>query len=226
MSELDENQIHERLKRLSQIEPAEEATSQAMQQVRDVLTKQQEEHSRVAASKPTALGMAERDKAIPKLRLRLPPLAVIKVAAAAMVLIAAGVIVGRLSAPSPIDVEELRAELEASLKSSLEPAIRQNVLDEVNSRWQSVFVANCAQLKDELAQQVRRDLTQFAAQSLAASGVQTQQQLRELIELIEAARIQDRRNIEAALAHIESQFGNGLVTLAARTSELQRLEQN
>ena len=220
MSEIDENQIHDRLKRLSQIEPAQDATSRAMQQVRDTLTKQQEEHPRVAASKPTALGMAERDKAIPKLRLRLPPGA-IKLAAAAVVLIAAGFVAGRLSGPSPMDVEELRAELEASLKSSLEPTIRRSVLDEADRRWQSVFAAGCAQLKEELAQQVRRDLTQFAAQSLVASGTQTQQQLRELIQLIEAARIRDRRNVEAALEHIESQFGNGLMTLAARTNELQ-----
>jgi hypothetical protein len=226
MSEIDENQIHDRLKRLSQIEPAQDAAERAMKRVRETLTGQQEERRRVAASKPKALGMAERDKAIPKLRLRLPPVAgpIGRLAAAAVVLIAAGFLAGRLSAPPPVDTEELRAELEASLTSSLEPAIRQNVLDEADRRWQSVFAAGCAQLKDELAQQVRRDLTQFAAQSLTASGVQTQRQLRELIQLIEAARIQDRRNVEVALEHIESQFGNGLVTLAAHTNELQRPE--
>jgi hypothetical protein len=120
----------------------------------------------------------------------------------------------------------LEAELESSLRSSLEPAIRQSLLKEMDNRWQSAFEANCVQLKDEFQRQVRRDLIEFAAQSLAASSMQTQRQLRELIQLIEAARIQDRRRIEEALEHMESQFGNGLVTLATQTNELQRMQQN
>ena len=209
MSTIDENQIHDRLKRLAQIEPAQGAAERAVQRVRET----------IGRGRPTCLPWATtRDRPY-----GLPPI-MAKLATAAVVLIAAGFVAGRLSGPSPADVEELRAELEASLKASIEPAIRRGVLDEVERRWQSVFAASCAQLKDELAQQVRRDLTQFAAQSLTASGVQTQRQLRELIQLIEAARIQDRRNVEAALEHIESQFGNGLVTLAAHTNELQRPE--
>jgi len=214
MSEIDENQIHDRLKRLAQIEPAQDAAERAMQRVRDALTPDEGRRRRVGLAPPSLIGGLK------------PTLRFAKLAAAAAVLIAAGFLAGRLSAPPAVDTEELRAELEASLKSSLEPAIRQSVLDEADRRWQSVFAASSARLKDELAQQVRRDLTQFAAQSLTASGVQTQRQLRELIQLIEAARIQDRRNVEVALEHIESQFGNGLVTLAAHTNELQRPEQN
>ena len=208
MSEIDENQIHDRLKRLAQIEPAQDAVERAKQRVRDTLVS--DGKGRVGLAPPSRIG-----------GLRF----FAKLAAAAVVLIGAGFLAGRLSTPS-VDVEQLRVELEASLKSSLEPAIRRSVLDEADRRWQSVFAAGCAELKDELTQQVRRDLTQFAAQSLAASGSQTQRQLRELIQLIEAARIQDRRNVEAALEHIESQFGNGLVTLAAHTDELRRPEQN
>ncbi|UCC97311.1 MAG: hypothetical protein JSW66_15865 [Phycisphaerales bacterium] len=198
MSKTDEHQIHEHLRRLSQIEPTQEATNRAVQQVRDILTKQHE-----------------------KSRLKLLP-TMPKLAAAAILLIGAGFLAGRLSGPESVDI----GELENSLRLSLEPSLRQSLLKELDNGWQSAFQASCVQLKDELQQQVRRDLMQFAAQTLAASGTQTEQQLRELIQLIEAARIQDRRNIEAALEHLESQFGNGLVTLAARTSELQRLEQN
>jgi hypothetical protein len=133
-----------------------------------------------------------------------------KLAAAAVLLIAAGFLAGRFFGPEPIDAE----------------ALRQSLLAEMDSRQQSAFEANCARLKDELQRQVRRELIQFAAQTLTASGAQTQQQLRELVQLIEAARIRDRRNVEAALEHIESQFGNGLVTLAAHTNELKQLEQN
>ncbi|MHC4426219.1 MAG: hypothetical protein ACYSYV_08995, partial [Planctomycetota bacterium] len=136
MSRIDESQIHDRLKRLSQVKPAKEAADHAVQKVRENL-------------------MSE--KAIPRLRLRLPPI-VAKLAAAAMLLIGAGYIAGRLSTPEPLDVQELRAALESSLKSSLEPAIRQDLLEEMNNRWQSAFAANCDELKDELQQQVRRDL--------------------------------------------------------------------
>jgi hypothetical protein len=149
-----------------------------------------------------------------------------KLAVAAVLLICFGYVAGRYSAPKPLDVEELRAALESSLKSSLEPAIRQAVLAEADSRWQSAFKASYDQLKDELARQVRYDLTRSSAQTLAAAGTQTDQRLKELIQLIEAARVQDRRRIEEALDHIERQFGSGLVTLAARTDELQRLEHN
>jgi hypothetical protein len=204
MSQIDENQILDRLKRLSQVEPGQETTDHAVQRARDTL-------------------MSE--KAIPRLRLRLPPI-VAKLAAAAVLMIGAGFIGGRLSAPEPVNVQELQAALENSLKSSLVPAIRQELISQIDGRWQSTLAASHAQVKDELARQVRRDLAEFAAQTLAASGTRTEQRLMELIQLIEAARVQDRRRMAAAFDYIESRFGNGLVTLAARTDELQRLEQN
>ena len=198
MSQIDENQILDRLKRLSQVEPGQETTDHAVQRARDTL-------------------MSE--KTIPKLRLRLPPI-VAKLAAAAVLMIGAGFIGGRLSAPEPVNVQELQAALESSLKSLLVPAIRQELLSEMDDRLQSTLAASHAQIKDELARQVRRDLAEFAAQTLAASGTRTDQRLNELIQLIEAARIQDRRRMAAAFEYIESRFGNGLVTLAARTDEL------
>lgn len=207
MSTIDENRIHERLERLAKIEPDREAAERAVKQVRETLDR----------DRPWATTQGRPYGSL---------LMMVKMAAAAVLLIAAGVVAGRLSAPQPINVEELRATLESSLRSSLEPAIQQAVLAEADSRWQPAFAARCAQLKDELARQVRYDLTQLAAQTLAAAGTQTDQRLRELIVLIEAARIQDRRRIEEALEHIERQFGNGLVTLAAQTNELQRFEQN
>jgi hypothetical protein len=206
MSQIDENQIHDRLKRLSQVEPGQETTDHAVQRVRDTLI----------ANKGCRVGLAP-----PSLIGRL-----MKLAAAAVLMIGAGFIGGRLSAPEPVNVQELQAALENSLKSSLVPAIRQELLSEMDDRLQSTLAASHAQIKDELARQVRRDLTEFAAQTLAASGTRTDQRLNELIQLIEAARIQDRRRMAAAFDYIESRFGNGLVTLAARTDELQRLEQN
>ncbi|MFH1719105.1 MAG: hypothetical protein ABIF19_17255, partial [Planctomycetota bacterium] len=183
MSRIDENEIRDRLKRLSQIEPAEDSAERAMKRIRDTLMTDE------------GVGWANASFAHAEFRRvcnKLHTLRLTKLAAAAVLLIGAGFLAGRLTGPGPIDVEALRADLESSLRSSLEPAIRQSLLEEMDNRWQPAFEANCAQLKEQLQQQVRRDLMQFAAQTLAASGTQTDQRLRELIQLIEAARMQDR----------------------------------
>ena len=147
-----------------------------------------------------------------------------KLAAAAVLLIGLGYAVGRLSAPQP-NVEQLQA--------ALEPAIRQNLLDETKRYWQLGMVSSYVRLKDELHQQVRRDLAEFADQILAASGTLTEQRLMELIQLIEDARMRDRQRVATALEKIEfnrlqdkTLFGSGLVTLAAQTSELLETKQN
>jgi hypothetical protein len=198
MSNIDENEIFNRLKSLSQVEPTKEASDHAMQRVRETL-------------------MSE--KAIPKLRLR-PPHIVAKLAVAAVLMIGAGFLAGRLSAPEPLDVQELQAALESSLKSSLVPAIQQELLSQMDDRWQSTLTANNARVQDELARQVRRDLELFADQTLTTIGNLTDRRLMEFARVIEAARIKERQRVAAAFDYIESRFGGGLVTLAARTNEL------
>ncbi len=207
MSKNDENKIHRQLKVLSQIEPSSEVTGRAIQQVRDTLIN--EEKTRQCAG--TRIWRTVFKSPIAKF------------AAAAVLLIAVGYATGRLSAPPPLDVEEFKAALEISLKSSLEPAIRQDLLKRMNERWQSAFAAGCAQIKEELQRQVRRDLTEFAAQTLAASGTLTNQRLMELIQLIEATRRRERQQIEAAFEQIEQEkilLRNGLLAVAAQTNEL------
>ncbi|MFZ2146477.1 MAG: hypothetical protein WAV28_04580 [Sedimentisphaerales bacterium] len=207
MSKINENQIEHRLKVLSQIKPSSEATNRAIQRVRDALIN--EEKSRQGTS-PGILQAVFKSP-------------IMKFAVAAVLLLAVGYATGRLSAPEPLDVEELKVALESSLKASLEPTIRQDLIVQLNEQWQSAFAANCAQLKDELQQQVRRDLTEFAAQTLAASGTLTNQRLMELIQLIETARRRERQQITAALEQIEQekiQLRNGLLAVAAQTNEL------
>ncbi len=206
MSKIDENQIHRQLKALSQIEPGSEATNRAIQRVRDTLINEK-----------------SRQSSGTRIWRKIFKSPVTKFAAAAVLLIAVGYATGRASAPEPLDVEELKAALEISLKSSLEPAIRQDLLEEMNERWQSAFAAGCAQIKEELQRQVRRDLTEFAAQTLAASGTLTNQRLMELIKLIEATRRRERQQIEAAFEQIEQDkilLRNGLLAVAAQTNEL------
>ncbi len=212
MSNIDENQIRERLQALSQAGPGQEATDRAMQKVRDALMTVRP--GRVGLAPPSLISLA-------------------KFAAAAVLMIGLGYLGGRLSAPAPLDAEQLRADIEDSLRSSLEQSIRQDLLKEVDTRWESAFAAKTAELKDEFQQQVRRDLMEFAAQTLAYTGSQTDQRLAELVEQIYAARLQDRRRVAEALQYLESnrlqdksRLGKGLVTLAARTNELLSPEQN
>ena len=211
MSIIDESKIHSRLKILSQIDPSSKATNRAIQRARNTLIN---EKSRQSTST--------------RIWLKIFKSPITKLAVAAVLLITVGYTVGRASAPQSRDMEELQAALESSLRSSLELAIRKDLSEELNEQWQSAFAANCAQFKEELQQQVRRDLTEFAAQTLAASGTLTNQRLIELIQLIEAARRRERQQVAAALEQIEfnrQQLENGLLSIAARTSELQHTKQ-
>jgi hypothetical protein len=207
MSKNDENQIDHRLKILSQIEPSSKATNRAIQRARDTIVNKEKSQQRANA----------------RIWRNIFKSPITKFAAAAVLMIAVGYTVGRASAHLTLDVEELKAALESSLKASLEPAIRQELIEQLNNQWQSAFAVNSAQLKEELHQQVRRDLTEFAAQTLAASGTLTNQRLIELVQLIEAARIRERQQVSAALEQIEQekiQLRNGLLAVAARTNEL------
>ena len=149
-----------------------------------------------------------------------------KVAAAAVLLIMAGYATGRLLSPKPPDIEQLQA--------ALEPAIRQNILDEMKQYIQLGLTASYAQLKDDLSQQYLRDLNQFAAYTLAASGAATNQRLEELIESINQAQTQDRQWFATALGEIElnrlqgdAQLSNAFVAFADQTEDkILRTNQN
>ncbi len=204
MSEKDENQIRYRLKVLSQIEPSPNASQRAVQNVRNTLANQK----------------IKTGREIIRLFFN-------RFTAAAVLFIGVGLIAGRLFVPA-----QNMEELQAALKASLEPVIMQNILTQINEQWQETYASNYVQMKDELGRQMSRDLTEFAEQTLAASSTITDQRLKELIQLIEAARVKDRQWIAAALEQIElsrrqdnARIG-GLVTLATRTNEMRRIEQN
>ena len=141
-----------------------------------------------------------------------------KLAAAAVILIVAGYLAGRLSAPKPPDVEQLQA--------AIEPQIRQNLLEEMGRYWQLSSAVSYARLKDQLDQQYRQDLNQFATQTLAASTTVTNELLQQLIDAINTAQTQDRRWVTAALQQIETnrlqdknRLSDGLATLAVYTDD-------
>ena len=150
----------------------------------------------------------------------------IKIAAAAVLLITAGYATGRLSGPRPPDMEQIRA--------ALEPKIRQNLLDETKQYLQLGLANGYIRVKDELSQQYRQELNRVALQSVAASNAVTNELLTVLIESFNEAQSQDRQRIAAVLEQIESnqlhdrnQFSNALATLALQTEdELMRTKQD
>jgi anti-sigma factor RsiW len=154
--------------------------------------------------------------------------------AAAVLLIFAGYAVGRVTIAPPPDVEQLHQALETSLKSTLEPAIRQNVAEQLGRDWRLALAGSYLRLKDELSDQFRRELNAYALHTLATSNAVTNELLTELIEAINTAQAQDRRWVAAALEQTElnrlrdkSQLINGLETLAAETdNELLRTKQD
>ena len=149
-----------------------------------------------------------------------------KIAAAAVLLIAAGYATGRLSGPRPPDMEQIRA--------AIEPAIRQELLAETKQYLQLGLANGYVRIRDELSQQYRSDLNRVALQTVATSNAVTNELLTELIESINEAQNQDRQWVVAALDRIESnrlqdrnQFSNALATFALQTEdELMRTKQD
>jgi hypothetical protein len=154
-------------------------------------------------------------------RIRITP-DLIKFAAAAVVLIAAGYLVGRLLAPKPMDAAELYA--------ALKPAIQQDLLEPMGRQWQLILASNNADLKDQMQADFRQEMNEFAVRTLTASGALTNQYLKDLVQSINASQMQNRRWLAAALQQIEldrirdkAQLANGLESLAVATGdELQR----
>lgn len=149
-----------------------------------------------------------------------------KVAAAVIFLIAIGYTAGRISAPKPLDMEQIQAVLE--------PAIREKMLEEVTQYVQLGLAGGYVQIKQELTEQYQQDLREAAVEILTTSGKVTNQLLQDLIYSIETAQLQNRQWVATALEQIElnrledkGRLGNALFTFAAQTEEeLNRTQQN
>lgn len=146
--------------------------------------------------------------------------------AAAVVLLAAGITVGRLTAPRPVDVEQLRAEIEASIAGSVRAAMRDDIVAEVSLRVHDDLAANEERARAELVEQVRRDLRLLTAQLAASSQRLVDERFADAVQLIEAGRRTDRDRVAKALEQIAMRTGMGLQTLAARANEPPTAMQN
>ena len=145
-----------------------------------------------------------------------------KVAAAAVLLIVAGYAAGRLSAPRPPDIKQLQ--------EALVPAIRQELLDEINQNLQSSYVS----LTENFDRKYRQDLNRIATQILVASNTVTNERLAELLVSINESQTQERQWFTTLLERMESNrlqdsavLSNALATVARRTEEeLERTKQD
>jgi hypothetical protein len=144
---------------------------------------------------------------------------VLKTAVAAVLVLAAGIGIGRWTAPRPVDVGQLRADLESSILASLGPAVQEKALAQVDQRLLTALSANDAKLRADLGRQVHDDLCLLAAQSRADSEELVRMKFGELVDLIEAARSTDRQQVAKALDQIRTQTGRGLYTLAVRAND-------
>ncbi|MBN2588722.1 MAG: hypothetical protein JXA96_02580 [Sedimentisphaerales bacterium] len=112
---------------------------------------------------------------------------VFRMAAAVILSISIGYAAGRISSPKPLDMEQIRSELE--------PAIREKLFEDV----QLGLTNNYVQIKQELTEQYFQDLRLVALQVLNASGKITNQLVEEHIQPIATAQFQDRQWITAEL---------------------------
>ncbi len=142
-----------------------------------------------------------------------------RIAAAAVLILGAGIVIGRMTAPKPVDAEQLRADLQTSIVASLTPAIRESVLAGLQERLEAALASNDATLRIEVAEQISRDLGTFSSQFTASSEKLLDRRFAELVEVIEAARLTDRRQVAQALEQIKILTGAGLRTVAALAEE-------
>jgi len=162
-------------------------------------------------------------------RIRHPPSAIrhlFRFAAAAAVFVLLGYTAGRLSAPKPLSLDQLRGALTPSVAAAIEPAMRKRVVDDIRHDYQLALAGTYVRVKEELTEQYRNDLNRFAIQTLAASNAVTNELLTRLVRSLDTAKAQDLRRIAQALSEIEmnrvqdkTQLASGLQTLAYRTED-------
>jgi hypothetical protein len=149
-----------------------------------------------------------------------------KFAAAAAVFALLGYTAGRLSAPKPMSLDQVRESLTPAVAAAIEPAIRQKVVNDIRRDYQLALAGTYVRVKEELTEQYRNDLNRFAVQTLAASNAVTNELLTQLVRSIDTAKAQDQRRIAQILSEIEmnrvqdkTQLASGLQTLAYRTDD-------
>ena len=90
-------------------------------------------------------------------------------AAAALLLVVLGYGAARITAPEPVDVPALKAEVAGSVIESLEPRLREDLMAELRGEWAPALGATRDLLYETLYEQVGRDVCEVAARAMIAS---------------------------------------------------------
>ncbi|MBN1362141.1 MAG: zf-HC2 domain-containing protein [Sedimentisphaerales bacterium] len=146
----------------------------------------------------------------------------VRTAVAAVLILGAGIVIGRFTTPRAVDAEQLRADVQASVLASLKPAVLESVLAQVDQRLE----ASHTQMVTDITEQTHRDLRVFANELLSGTQTLVDRRFTEVVQLIEAGRLTDRRQVAKALDQIKTQTGIGLLRLAAWTEETPQALQN
>ena len=188
MAEIDEQEILRRFRAIAQFQLSPECTERDLERARAKvleLTNKQEPN-------PSGLWGAGRKSKI------------VKYAAAAVLMIALGYGLGRITAAKEPDIQEIRRQLEIAWKPSLEAEIRDILYQDMNRQWQDAFRQASAELKKDIYQQYRSDMYDFTTQTASASQALTRNLLRELTNYLGILQMQDRHRFLAALEQVES----------------------
>jgi hypothetical protein len=138
-------------------------------------------------------------------------------AVAAAIILCFAFLLGRASNNQTINVDQLRAD----------------ILSQVKTQLASALVENQQIISAKLTEQTREDMEALTAQIIAESEKMLDGCFTELIQIIEAGRLQDRQQIYRAFEQIElnrirdkNQITKGLQTLVSQAADTQTLINN
>ncbi len=143
----------------------------------------EQEQALVTLGEQIGVGMAEREERVIAAAGRMSPrvrhFGLAQWGVAAMLILTAGILIGRFTGPRPVDAERLKAE------------VRRAVLADVDRRLNLAAADSADQMQV------------MAAQLASGSKAMMDTRLAELIQLIETARRADRQHVADALVQIE-----------------------
>ncbi len=151
---------------------------------------------------------------------------VLRWSAAAAVLLAAGVVAGRVGASKSVNPEALQQDLESSLTASMRPKIEEDVRRQLSQEMVLTLASYRAQVSEALYRQIQLQLKEYAIQTLTASGTQTNHLLEQLLETVKISQLEERKiygRILNQLGTEQEQLRNEF-TLFARETDGRLLE--
>ncbi|KPK75252.1 MAG: hypothetical protein AMJ79_11955 [Phycisphaerae bacterium SM23_30] len=149
------------------------------------------------------------------------PINLAKIAAAVLLILAAGFVIGRSSSTDP-DMDQLQQQLEMSLVHSLEPKLQQSISQKLHNEILSPLAARQVQFEDEIQRQMQGIFSDFAAEFQIAANDNLNQLLSELMQAFDLAQMRERNLFMEALHQLDQRrwadhemLQNDLIEVAA-----------